>query len=434
LCREAWSAISSVDPEERPAVRVLRRLASLVHPKGPVVGRVTRPFARFLELEAASGIMLLGATVIAVAWANSPWSSSYGHLLHLTALPLPGVELDVHGAVDDALMALFFFVVGLEIRREVVAGELRDRRTAALPVVAAIGGMVVPALVYVAVNAGHPGSSGWGIPMATDIAFAVGVASLLGRRVPTSLTVFLLTAAVVDDLGAIAVIAVFYTDSVRPVWLAGAAASLVGLWLIGRRGWWSPAVFAVVGAFVWYATLRSGLHATLAGVALAMVVPRAGAEPVADRVEERWHPWTSYVVIPVFALANAGVALGGDAVSDALSSRVTWGVIAGLVVGKVVGVAGAGSLAIRLGVGRRPAGTNGLHLLGVGIVAGLGFTMSIFVTLLAFDSPQLVDESKIGVFGASIVAAALGLTTLWFAAQRATPRSPELGPASASST
>jgi NhaA family Na+:H+ antiporter len=161
-----------------------------------------------------------------------------------------------------------------------------------------------------------------------------------------------------------------------------------------------------------------------------MVVPRAGAEPVADRVEERWHPWTSYVVIPVFALANAGVALGGDAVSDALSSRVTWGVIAGLVVGKVVGVAGAGALAIRFGIGRRPAGTNGLHLLGVGLVAGIGFTMSIFVTLLAFDSPQLIDESKIGVFGASIVAAALGLTTLWFAAQRATPRSAEVGPSS----
>jgi NhaA family Na+:H+ antiporter len=411
-------------------VRAVHRLAKLLHPRGPVVGKVTRPFARFLELEAASGIMLLAATVVAVAWANSPWSSSYGHLLHLTALPLPGVELDVHGAVDDGLMALFFFVVGLEIRREVVAGELRDRRTATLPVVAAIGGMVVPALIYASVNAGHPGIRGWGIPMATDIAFAVGVVSLLGRRVPPALTIFLLTAAVVDDLGAIAVIAVFYTGSVQFAWLVAAAVGLLGLRWIGRRGWWSPSVFAVVGALVWYATLRSGLHATLAGVALAMVVPRAGPEPVADRVEERWHPWTSYVVIPVFALANAGVALGGDAVSDALSSRVTWGVIAGLVVGKVVGVAGAGTLAIRSGIGRRPAGTNGLHLFGVAMVAGVGFTMSIFVTLLAFDSAQLVDEAKIGVFGASIVAAALGLTTLWVADQRATPMSAEVGPSS----
>ena len=411
-------------------MRAVHRVAKLLHPRGPVVGKVTRPFARFLELEAASGIMLLGATVVAVAWANSPWSSSYGHLLHLTALPLPGVELDVHGAVDDGLMALFFFVVGLEIRREVVAGELRDRRTATLPVVAAIGGMAVPALIYAAVNAGHPGIRGWGIPMATDIAFAVGVVSLLGRRVPPALTIFLLTAAVVDDLGAIAVIAVFYTGSVQFAWLVAAAAGLLGLWWIGRRGWWSPWVFAVVGAVVWYATLRSGLHATLAGVALAMVVPRAGPEPVADRVEERWHPWTSYAVIPVFALANAGVALGGDAVSDALSSRVTWGVIAGLVVGKVVGVAGSATLAIRSGIGRRPAGTTGLHLLGVAMVAGVGFTMSIFVTLLAFDSTQLVDQSKIGVFGASIVAAALGLTTLWVADQRATPMSAEVGPSS----
>ena len=241
-------------------MRVMRRLAELVHPRGPVAGWVTRPFAGFLALEAASGIMLLGATVIAVVWANSPWSSSYGHLLHLTALPLPGVELDVHGAVDDGLMAMFFFVVGLEIRREVVAGELRDRRTAALPVLAAIGGMVVPALIYAAVNAGSVGSRGWGIPMATDIAFAVGVVSLLGRRVPTSLMVFLLTAAVVDDLGAIAVIAAFYTDSVRAAWLLAAAVALVGLWLVGRRGWWNPLVFAVVGAFVWYATLRSGLQ------------------------------------------------------------------------------------------------------------------------------------------------------------------------------
>ncbi len=413
---------------------LVSRLAAVVHPRGPVVGRVARPLARFLELEAASGLMLLGATAIAVAWANSPWSSSYGHLLHLTALPLPGVELDVHGAVDDGLMALFFFVVGLEIRRELVAGELRDRRTAALPVIAALGGMVVPAMIYAAVNAGHPGARGWGIPMATDIAFAVGVVSLLGRRVPPALTVFLLTAAVVDDLGAIAVIAVFYTGSVQFVWLVAAVAGLLALWWIGRRGWWNPLFFAVLGALIWYATLRSGLHATLAGVALAMVVPRAGPEPVADRVEERWHPWTSYVVIPVFALANAGVALGGGVVGDALSSRVTWGVILGLVVGKTVGVSLSAALAIRTGVGRRPSGTSGLHLLGVGMVAGIGFTMSIFVTLLAFDTAELVDEAKIGVFGASILAAALGLTTLWLAGQRATPTSAEVGPGSPAST
>ena len=413
-------------PRGASAVRALHRLARLLHPEGPIVGRVTRPITRFLALEAASGLMLIGATVVAVVWANSPWSHSYTDLWHLNAPVVPGVDLDLHAIVNDALMAVFFFVVALEIRRELIDGDLRDRRTAALPVVAAAGGMIVPALIYLAVNAGHVGARGWGIPMATDIAFAVGVVSLLGRRVPPSLSVFLLTAAVVDDLGAIVVIALFYTGSVQAAWLGLAVVGVALLWLVGRRGWWNPVVFTIVAVLVWYATLRSGLHATLAGVALAAVVPRRGPEPVADQVMERLHPWSSYVIVPVFALANAGVALGGGAVKDALGSRVALGVVLGLVVGKTIGVAGAAALAIRTGLGRRPEGTGSLHLLGIGMVAGIGFTMSLFVTLLAFDSAVLVDEAKIGVFAASILAAAAGLTTLWFADRRAS-RSPAVG-------
>ena len=380
-----------------------------------------RPLVDFLRTESSSGILLLLATVVALVWANSAWSSSYAGFLGRTVVDGIGVHLDVHEFVNDALMAVFFFVVGLEISRELVRGELRAPRAAALPVLAAIGGMVVPALIYVAFNAGGAGSRGWGIPMATDIAFAVGVLVLFGRRVPTSLKLFLLALAVVDDLGAIIVIAVFYSGSVALAWLAAAIIGLGALVAL-RRTRAFPWALAVLGVLVWYCVLRSGVHATIAGVALAFIVP-------VDRgimLNERLHPWSARLIVPVFALCNAGIVLGSEAVHDAVSSPVTHGVVLGLVAGKTLGVFVAAVVAIALGIAVRPQGASNLHLLAVAIVAGIGFTVSLFITGLAFDDPLLQNDAKIGILIASIVAA-LGAAVVMAIAQRAAPRSPEEG-------
>jgi Na+:H+ antiporter, NhaA family len=344
------------------------------------LARVRAPIARFLAIEASGGILLVAATVVALLWANSPWQDSYEALWEWHHLG--------HW-VNDGLMALFFFVVGLEIKRELVAGHLADRRAATLPAIAAVGGMAVPALLYTAFNAGGAGSAGWGIPMATDIAFALGVLALLGDRIPQSLQVLLLALAIVDDLGAIAVIAVFYSDGVDGRWLAAAGAGLAVVWLLRR----SLLAAVAVGVAVWLCTYESGVHATIAGVAVAAVLP------VSPRLEDGLHPWTSYVVVPVFALANAGVVLSSDLLGDAATSPITIGVLIGLVVGKVVGVGAAIALAVRV-VPR--------HVLGGGAVAGIGFTVSIFIAGLAFDDPAQTDEAKVGILVASVLAALLG--------------------------
>jgi Na+:H+ antiporter, NhaA family len=353
------------------------------------LARVRAPIARFLAIEASGGILLVAATGAALLWANSPVQDTYERVWAWRQLG--------HW-VNDGLMALFFFVVGLEIKRELVAGHLADRRAATLPAIAALGGMAVPALLYAAFNAGGAGSAGWGIPMATDIAFALGVLALLGDRVPQSLQVLLLALAIVDDVGAIAVIAVFYSDGVDGRWLAAAGAGLVVVWLLRR--WLAVAV--AVGIAVWLCTYESGVHATLAGVAVALVLP------VSPRLEDLLHPWTSYVVVPVFALANAGVVLSSDLLGDAATSPITLGVLVGLVVGKVVGVAGATALAVRAGLGRLPAGVGPRQVLGGGAVAGIGFTVSIFIAGLAFDDPAQTDEAKVGILVASVLAALLG--------------------------
>ncbi len=349
--------------------------------------------------------------------------------------------------VNDALMVIFFFVVGLEIKYEIVHGDLRDPKTAALPIVAAIGGMLVPAGVYVLIVGGGPGSGGWGIPMATDIAFAVGVLGLLGRRIPSAARLFLLTLAIVDDIGAILVIAVFYTEDLDLVWLAvafGLLAVILGMRMLRIWAIWA---YIVVGVSVWLATLESGVHATLAGVAIGLMTPATpllqekvargyAQEALADRhldadelyrmkflisesvsiverLQTRLHPVSAYVVLPVFALANAGVHLGGGVLGEALDSAVALGIAAGLVVGKPLGILLASFLAVKVGLGRLPADTNWRMVAGLGAVGGIGFTVSLFIAGLSFPGEELLtEEAKVGILGGSLVAALLGIGLL----------------------
>jgi NhaA family Na+:H+ antiporter len=378
------------------------------------------PFVRrFLETEAAGGVVLVVAAVIAIAWASSPWRDTYASVWN-TAVDLRigtfGFTGDVHGLVNDGLMAVFFLVVGLEIKRELVAGDLRDPRVAALPVFAAVGGMVVPALLFVAVTAGGPGSHGWGVPMATDIAFAVGVLALLGSRVIPALKLFLLSLAIVDDIGAIVVIAVFYAGGVQGTALVVAAAlvlAAVALRLL--RVHWLP-IYVVLGTGCWLALHESGVHATIAGVAFGLLAP---ARPIADervspaeRVERALHPVTSFVIVPVFALANAGVELRASAFDAPGATRVALGIGLGLVVGKLVGVFGATWLAVRSGLATRPVGATWPAIAGISAVAGIGFTVSLFVTGHAFDDPALADAATLAILAASIVAALVGVAVL----------------------
>lgn len=410
---------------------------------------VARPVARFLHVEASGGLLLLAATVIALVWANSPWSGSYESLWHTSiGVDVGSFEIreDLRHWVNDALMALFFFVVGLEIKFELVRGQLSTTRDAALPAIGALGGMIVPAILFLAFNLSGPGAPGWGIPMATDIAFALGVLALLGDRVPSSLKVLLLGVAIADDIGAIVVIAVFYTDQIDVSWLAGALAGL-GLITVMRRAkvWYAP-VYVVAGLGVWLCTLESGIHATIAGVALGLLtpahplMPELEADRIADqlssdtditasevrtlgfalresvspaeRLEEALHPWTSYVIIPVFALANAGIALNSSALGDAASSAVTAGVVVGLVAGKLTGISVSMWLAVRLGAGRLPQDITWRHVTAMAAIAGIGFTVSIFVSGLAYTDPALADQAKIGVLAASALAAIIGSVML----------------------
>jgi NhaA family Na+:H+ antiporter len=409
---------------------------------------VARPLARFLRVEAAGGLLLAG-TVAALVWANSPWQQSY-HDLWATEVVLRVGTFDLaenlRHWVDDGLMVVFFFVVGLEIKRELVVGDLSDRRDAVLPAVAALGGMVVPALIYTAINAGGSGSHGWGVPMATDIAFAVGVLALLGDRVPASAKVLLVALAIVDDIGAIVVIAVVYSDTLALGWLAAAVAGLLAMAGLRRvRVWYLP-VYVVLGIGVWLCTFRSGVHATIAGVAIGLITPARPllSEPEADdiagrlssdtavtpdevrqisfelresvslaeRIEDLLHPWSSYVIVPVFALANAGIALSWSGLADAAGSAVGLGVVAGLVIGKPVGIVLAIVLLVRSGRGRLPDDLDWRHVVGLGTLAGIGFTVSLFVSGLAYDSPADATDAALGVLGASLLAAAAGTLLL----------------------
>lgn len=378
----------------------------------------------FLRAETTGAAILLAATAVAIAWANSPAAPLYEALWRTPLEVRVGEEtflsLDLRHWVNDALMALFFFVVGLEIKRELVEGELSSRAKAMLPALAALGGMVVPAAIYLALNAAGPHAGGWGIPMATDIAFAVGVLAVLGRRVPAGLKVLLLSIAIADDIGAIVVIAVFYTSAIDPVAVAFALAALVAVVALWRiKAFWSDPPLVVLMLVVWLATLASGVHATIAGVALGLLAPARGGElPPAQRLERTLHPWTSYVIVPLFALANAGIALDLDALTAAVTSPVALGVATGLVLGKPIGIAGAAWLAVRSGIASLPEGVRWPHVVGLATVAGVGFTVSLFIADLALEGETLSD-AKVGVFAGSVLAAAAGLVLLSRSLRRA---------------
>lgn len=434
----------------------------LLRPTAAALPRaIVRPLQEFLATEASGGVVLLAAAVAALIWVNLPFGGSYedfwtAHVrLDLRVITL---DLSLREWVNDGLMALFFYVVGLEIKREVLEGELAGVRRAALPAAAAIGGMAAPALIYLAWNTGGAGEHGWGIPMATDIAFAVGIVTLAGSRVPNSLKVFLLALAIVDDLGAIVVIAIFYSDGIALGWLAGAAGVLA---LVAALGWLrvrSVTVYLVLGACAWLAVFESGVHATVAGVALALLTPmrsyadrerfpeaataligeyegasaeggRGGDElataalgdiedlaresqPVLDRIEHALHPWTSYVVLPVFALANAGVVLRGGSIEDAVRSPIAAGIAFGLIVGKPLGILVFAWIATRLGFAALPPDVRWSQMVAVAIVAGIGFTVSLFITGLAFVETQHADDAKMAILAASCVMGAAGYIAL----------------------
>lgn len=413
----------------------------------PVAKRVARPLVRFLAQEAASGVLLLAATAVALIWANF-FGDSYFNFWHTEiALNIGSFNLaePLEAWVNDALMVLFFFVVGLEIKSELVVGDLSDPRVAAMPALAALGGMVVPALLYVAINAGGSGADGWGIPMATDIAFAVGVLALLGPSIPQRLKLFLLTLAIVDDIGAIMVIAIFYTKERSMGWLALAVGGLVLIALLRRwRVWYTP-LYVILGVGIWFATFESGVHATIAGVALGLLAPAKAligerafeniedivsgdtVNPVAAR-EAEWElrervsvcgrlialisPWTSFFVVPVFALANAGIKITGESVAAAVTSPVALGIIVGLVIGKPLGIFLFAAWADKYTSASLPEGVTLHHVLGSGAVAGIGFTVALFINRLAFEDVGIRDEAVLGILVASLLASVVGWAIL----------------------
>jgi NhaA family Na+:H+ antiporter len=375
----------------------------------------------FVSVEVLGGVLLLGATVVALAWANlagTSYATFWAHAITVGSGRFSITE-DLTHWINDGFMVVFFFVVGIEIKREFVSGELSDPRAAALPVIAAVGGMVVPALLYLAINAGGSGADAWAIPMATDIAFAVVVVTALGERVPGPLKVFLLTLAIVDDIGAIVVIALFYGHGIELPWLAGAVGVVVLMLLMRRLRVGHPLWYLAPAALLWVCTLESGVHATMAGVVLGLLVPMrpsAGLD-VGAPLERLLHPWSSFVVVPLFALANAGVDLGVHEIKGAFTSTIGWGIVVGLVVGKPVGIALAAATTLKLRVGVLPSGVKLRHLVGAGCVAGIGFTVSLFVADLSFEGDVLA-QAKIAVLAASLVSAAIGACFLWLTRTR----------------
>lgn len=409
----------------------------------------------FLRTEAASALALLAATVVALGWVNSPWSAAYDTLWHTTAglhLGSWSLDLSLHDWVNDAAMAVFFAVVGLEIAREATRGELRDRRTVAVPALGALGGLVVPVLLYLAMTAGTDVQHGWGVVMSTDTAFLVGVLALFGPACPDRLRLFLLTLAIVDDIGAITAMAVFYTDDVDLVALGVAGALVVTMLVLRWMRVWRLLPYALCGVALWVAVHASGVHATLAGVAVGLIVPATAARredvqavkgfardlveettaererlaelaaraavPASDRLQRMLHPWSAFVVVPLFGLANAGVRLDAESLADAARSRLTLAVVVGLVVGNAIGITGAATLAIRLGLGDLPGRVRWGHLMGGAVLAGIGFTISLFIAELAFDDEQHLAEAKTGILVGSLVAAVVGSILLRWLGER----------------
>jgi NhaA family Na+:H+ antiporter len=428
-------------PEAWPAARAAAR-------------RLLSPIESFLSIEASSGIVLLAAAVVALVWANSPWRWAYEALLHtpvgIRIGPL-GFERDLHFWINDGAMVVFFFVVGLEIKRELYGGELSNARRAALPALAALGGMVVPAGIYLLFNAGTPAVRGWGVPMATDIAFAVGILALLGKRVPPALRILLLALAVIDDLGAILVIAIFYSSGFNAAGLALAGAGVVMILAMQKLGVRLAWAYVLPGVVTWAGIHAAGVHPTIAGVVIGLLTPaRAwfGPEKLVDqanatvatvqadgggrstdrlfstladldvarreavspleRIQHALHGWVAFGIMPLFALANAGVAFGG-ARFDEGGGRAFLGIVLGLALGKPIGIVAFAWLSVRARAAALPAGVRWSGVLVVGLVGGIGFTMALFIAALALPGGPLVDVAKLGIFGASVVAALIGL-------------------------
>jgi NhaA family Na+:H+ antiporter len=421
---------------------------------------------RFIRSETSGSVLLFAATIVALLWANSPWSASY---FALWKLPLqlgrrPLLSMDLHHWIDDGLMVLFFLAVGLEIKREIVKGELSSFRQAALPIVAALGGMILPALIYFVLNRSGTGAAGWGIPMATDIGFALGVLALLGKRIPSNLRVFMLALAIVDDVGAILVIAFFYTPSISLGALA-IAGGLLGLLVVLALRQAPMSVFVVVGILFWAAILSSGVHATIAGVILGLVAPikpkfhpdqlaenaepllkdfrnqilahnkssaeamlseldklLRGTDSIAERLERSVHPWVCFLVLPLFALASAGVALSTQQLKLAFWSPIALGIFLGLVVGKAVGIVAFSFLAVQSKIAGMADGLTWVGIAGVGILAGVGFTVALFISGLSFVDDISVATAKIAVLVASLAAGTIGYFYLRFALKDASVR------------
>jgi Na+/H+ antiporter NhaA len=421
--------------------------------RSELLGQLSEPLRRFLATESGSALLMVSATAVALLWANSPWSGAYEALWATegsVVLGDVGLQMDLAHWINDGLMALFFFVIGLEVRRDLAVGELTDRRRVVLPVLAGVGGMVVPALLYLLIAPDGEATRGWGIVIGTDTAFLLGALALVGPATSTQLRVFLLAVTVVDDIAAVTIIGVVYSESIDISALIVAVAGVAVLVALGLGGVWRTWPYALVGVVVWVATVGSGLHASIAGMVAGLLIPAfaprreaveraatrfrafrqspmaevgrsakdalARAVPVNERLQLVLHPWASYVIVPLFALANAGVDVRGGVLSEALSSPVTWGVVVGLVAGKSfgIGAGGLGGAALRLG--RLPLGVGPGQVLGGAALSGIGFTISLLIIGLSFDSPELRDQATVGVLLALGVATALGWVVFRLAA------------------
>jgi NhaA family Na+:H+ antiporter len=427
--------------------------------------RVLSPFEEFIHRQTTSGLLLMGSAIIALFLANSVFAEAYLHFIHTPvhlSLGSWAIKMSLHHWVNDGLMALFFFVVGLELKREIMVGELSDLRQAALPIIAAVGGMVVPALIYLAFNPDGDAARGWGVPMATDIAFAVGALVLLAKRVPKALITFLVALAIADDLGAVLVIAIFYTQQLAVNWLIVAALLVSLLFIFNFAGIRKVMPYFLVAVLLWYALLQSGVHATLAGVLGAFTVPARskydprffadlinqqidrfiasrhqddslmtneklytivqnleesvkGVQTPLQRLEHIWHLPVAFIVIPIFAIFNAGIPLQFGSMSETLSHPVMLGVMFGLLLGKFIGITGACWIALRLGVGQLPTGTRFSQIAAVSVLGGIGFTMSIFIAELGFaNQSEYLLMAKTGVLAASMLAGFVGFIWLWW--------------------
>ncbi len=448
--------------------KIFDRIYMKLHaPWEKAFNKISTPFEDFIHAQTTTGVILMAMTILALVLANTPLTEGYAHFFHTKVDLIVGswtLSNTIHHWINDGLMTVFFFLIGLEIKREVLVGELADLKVAILPVLAAIGGMVFPALIYFSINSGGAGEAGWGIPMATDIAFAISALILLGNRIPTALVTFLVALAIVDDLGAVAVIAIFYTEQINLLPLMLAGVSFLVLVAFNRLGIHVVLPYFIVGLFMWFFTFESGVHATISGVIAAMAIPskpkrtpasfskdvkglldgydnhpicedhtmheqqKAILINIKDRIdavrspasilEQSLHLPVALIIIPLFALANAGISINFSTIGDVVMQPISIGIITGLVLGKVVGIFGVSWLAIKLKIAKLPKDSNMSQIFGVAFLGGIGFTMSIFVAELAFvDTPDLAFQAKIGILSASLFAGIFGFLWLKYVAK-----------------